>query len=96
MRLSTIFFIYRTYNRPVREWIQILCTVRTHSIRSSLFVEFLIVGEEGTKSQTQRKDSHVYAKIGFIVQHNVVARPACFWTTQQAIMPSDFWDTHSL
>jgi hypothetical protein len=37
-------------------------------------------------------DPHVHAEIEFIMQHDVVARPACCWTTtQQATMPSDFW-----
>jgi len=36
-------------------------------------------------------DPHVYAEIEFIMQHDVVARPACCWTTQQAIMSGEFW-----
>jgi hypothetical protein len=37
-------------------------------------------------------DPHVYAEIEFIIQHDIVARPACCWTTtQQAIMPGEFW-----
>jgi hypothetical protein len=37
-------------------------------------------------------DPHVYAEAEFIIQHNVVARPACCWTTTQlANRLSDFW-----
>ena len=37
-------------------------------------------------------DPHVYAEIESIMQHDVVAGPARYWTTtQQTIVPRGFW-----